>query len=110
MGQGTGGTNKAPREAVGMENVATFQRKKMCKVPEKGDTASAVAVHCGGVETAYGLGKRGDDPALPSCSDLIGASTTQTGFSRYMGEALRSSRRATFGEGRNQGYHIALPT
>ena len=36
-----------------------------------------------------------DDPSLPSCSDLIGASTTQTGFGYNAEEALRSSRRAT---------------
>ena len=32
-GQGTGGTNNAPREAVEMETVATFQRKETCEVP-----------------------------------------------------------------------------
>jgi len=37
----------------------------------------------------------GDDSASTSCSDLIGASTTQTGLDTQQGLALRSSRRAT---------------
>ena len=37
------------------KNVATFQRKKTCKVPEKGDTALAVAARCGGGKRLYGI-------------------------------------------------------
>ena len=92
---GTGGTNKAPHEAVGMETVATFQCRRMCKRLEPATRLQPWQCTAGGGRD--GLRPRGEERRFRSsvCSDLIGASTTQTGFGHNANEALRSGRRAT---------------